>query len=184
VLTPIGELILDSIDAYYLLIHPCFPVLPPPPTLDQSTEHGSTADEIVVARPDSPLIHALATLLALVPKRSEHAHAARHDYAESCSELALRAIDRDMDASGALTRRRFHENVPVELESTIASFIVAVYEYNYRGSMMRARTRMASVFTMAMDLGLHDIDVEITTDSECKQRAWFMIVRYCNCLIA
>ena len=176
-------LILGSLDAYYLLIHPCFPILPPPPTIDQGTEHGSTADEIVVTRSDSPLVHALATLLALVPKRSGDAHAARHDCAESCSELALRAIDRDMDASRALTRRRFHQNVPVELEGTIASFLVAVYEYNYRGTMMRARTRMASVITMAMDLGLHDIDVEMTTDSECKRRAWSMIVGHSDCLV-
>lgn len=81
-----------------------------------------------------------------------------------------------MDASGALTRRRFHADVPVSLENTIAGLLVAVYEYNYRGSMMRARTRMASVITMAMDLGLHDIDVANTTDSESKRRAWSMIV--------
>jgi len=177
-------LIFNSLDAYYLLVHPCFPVLPPPSALNQGTEPGSTVQETVVAHSESPLVHALATLLALVPKRAEYTHAARHDCAEHCSELALRAIDRDMDAAGVFTRRRFHKDVPVYLESTIASFLVAVYEYNYRGSMMRARTRMASVITMAMDLGLHDIDVETTTDSECKQRAWSMIVSASNCLVA
>lgn len=105
-----------------------------------------------------------------------HDRAARHDYAEHCSDLALRAIDRDMDASGPLSRSRLHRDVPVLLESTIAGLLVAVYEYSYRGSMMRARTRMASVITMAMDLGLHDIDLNIGADIECKQRAWSMIV--------
>jgi hypothetical protein len=169
-------LIFYSLDAYYLLIHPCFPVLPPPLAIDQGTEHVTTAHEADVAHSESPLVHAIATILALVPKTAEHAHAARYEFAEHCSTLALRAIDRDMDASGALTRRRVHDNVPVYLESTLASFLVAVYEYNYRGSMMRARTRMASVITMAMDLGLQDIDAEVTIDSECKRRAWFMIV--------
>lgn len=91
-------LILHSLDAYYLLIHPCFPVLPPPPS--KSTEHDSAAHETDIARSESPLVHAVATLLALVPKKAEHAHAARHDCAEHYSELAVRAIDRDMDASG------------------------------------------------------------------------------------
>lgn len=85
-----------------------------------------------------------------------------------------------MDATGPLTRHRFHQDVPVHLESMIASFMIAVFEYNYRGSMMRARTRMASVIIMAMDLGLHDINIEITTDSECKQRIWSMIVSRFN----
>ncbi|KAJ4337085.1 hypothetical protein N0V87_004938 [Didymella glomerata] len=33
---------------------------------------------------------------------------------------------------------------------------------------------------MAMDLGLQDIDAEVTIDSECKRRAWFMILFFAN----
>jgi hypothetical protein len=129
--------------------------------------------------PESPLVHALAALVTLVPKGVRNGYAARtarHDYAEHLSNMTLKAIDRDMDSAGPPTRSRFHQDVPVRLESTIAALLVAVYEYNYRGSMMRARTRMASVITMAMDLGLHDVSLESATDLECKKRLWSMIV--------
>ncbi|KAF3035339.1 hypothetical protein E8E12_006560 [Didymella heteroderae] len=170
----------EGLDAYYLLIHPCYPVLPPPAATDQRKEHLPAAQETGVAQSESPLVHAIATLVVLVPKKADHARAARLDFAEHCSDMATRAIDQDMDSSGPLMRRRLHENVPVYLESTIASFLVAVYEYNYRGRMMKARTRMASVITMAMDLGLHNINVQNTTDSECKRRAWAMILFFAN----
>ncbi|KAF1931243.1 uncharacterized protein M421DRAFT_342453 [Didymella exigua CBS 183.55] len=166
------------IDAYYLLIHPCYPVLPPPVATIADKEQAQSVQEPEFTR--SPLAHAIAALVALVPKGTCRDRIARHDYAEHCSDLALRAIDWDMDAPEPLLRNRFHHDVPVHLESTIANFLVAVYEYNYRGSMMRARTRMASVITMAMDLGLHGINIDTTADSECKRRAWSMILFFAN----
>lgn len=35
---------------------------------------------------------------------------------------------------------------------------------------------MASVITMAIDLGLHNVGQETTTYSGCKQRIWAIIV--------
>ena len=169
----------DSVDAYYLLIHPCFPVLPPPAASSPGEEQAQLLDDGTAFAQDSPLLQAINTLVALVPKSSENsdaARAARHDYAGHCSDLTLKAIDRDMDSVEPLARSRFHQDVPVHLESTLAALLVAVYEYSYRGSMMRARTRMASVITMAMDLRLHDVGLESTSDLVCKQRLWAMIV--------
>lgn len=169
----------DSLDAYYLLIHPGLPILPPPNTAAPSQQPAEESNHYCS---DSPLLHAVAALIALIPIRAEHgciavnARAARHEYAEHCSRLALRCIDSDMDASGPLTRSQFHQDVPVHLESTIANLLIAMYEYNYRGAMMRARTRTASVITMAVDLGLHDVGSGSPLDSECKQRTWSMIV--------
>ncbi|KAH6621835.1 hypothetical protein C7974DRAFT_211855 [Boeremia exigua] len=173
------------LDAYYLLIHPDLPILPPPTTtLDQL--QAQTAQEGDCLNSESPLLHAIATLVALVPKNAEYgyssmdARSARNDYAEQCSRSALRCIDSDMDTSGPLTRSRFHQDVPVNLESTIANLLVAMYEYNYRGAMMRARTRTASVITMAVDLGLHDVGSGSPLDSECKKRTWAMILFFAN----
>lgn len=171
-----------SLDAYYLLIHPGFPILPPSTINLPGQQQASTAIESAQYCSDSPLLHAIATLVALVPKGAEHgntrvhAQAARYEYAEFCSRSALKCIDDDMDSSGSLIRDRFHQDVPTYLESTLANLLVAVYEYNYRGAMMRARTRTASVVTMAIDLGLHDTGSGSPLDSECKSRTWSMIV--------
>jgi hypothetical protein len=131
----------------------------------------------------SPLFPAITALTVLIPNGAVNRctaiqdRAARHHHAEHYCGLALASIDRDMDASEPLTRSRLHPEVPVQLESTIANFIVALYEYNYRGTMMRARTRMASVITMAIDLGLHDVGQETSSGFGCKKRIWAIIVR-------
>ena len=173
----------DRLDAYYLLIHPQFPVLPPSPDrLPDEYGLGSPVSHAIDSHV-SPLIPAITALTVLVPKRAVlrctavQERVARRYHAERCCGLALAGIDRDMDTSEPLARSRLHPEVPVHLESTIANFIIALYEYNYRGTMMRARTRMASVITMAIDLGLHDAGQEISSDSGCKKRIWAMIVR-------
>lgn len=146
------------------MIHPQFPVLPPSPDrLPDEYGLGSPLSHAIDSHV-SPLIPAITALTVLIPKRAVlrctavQERVARRYHAERCCGLALAGIDRDMDASEPLARSRLHPEVPVHLESTIANFIVALYEYNYRGTMMRARTRMASVITMAIDLGLHDLD--------------------------
>lgn len=174
-------LMTDRLDAYYILIHPAFPILPSAPKRLPDDRKAHPIQENITVGQESPLSHAIAVLVALIPKSVVNgcsliqARVARHDYAEHCCGLALANIDRDLDAPEPLTRSRFHRDVPVQLESTIASFLVAVYEYSYRGTMMKARTRMASVITMAMDLGLHNINQGIISDFECKQRLWSMI---------
>lgn len=100
----------------------------------------------------------------------------RHELAGDCSDLALKCTDLDMYASSTPTRNRFHPDLPVCLEGTLATLLVAVYEYCYRGSLMKARARMASAITMAMDQGLHNVESGDTTASECKRRSWSMIV--------
>jgi hypothetical protein len=173
----------DRLDAYYLLIHPQFPILPPLP--DRPPDGHDLSSPVVHAIDChvSPLFPAITALIVLIPKKAinrrttNQDRAALHYHAERCCGLALARIDHDMDASEPLTRSRLHPEVPVYLESTIANFVVALYEYNYRGTMMRARTRMASVITMAIDLGLHDVGQETSSNSGCKKRIWAMIVR-------
>ena len=171
------------------MIHPQFPVLPPSPDR-LPDEHG--LGSLVVHAIDShvsPLFPALTALAVLVPKSAVNRcsaiqeRSARRRHAERCCGLALAGIDRDMDASEPLTRNRLHPEVPVHLESTIANFIVALYDYNCCGTMMRACTRMASVITMAIDLGLHDAGQETLSDSGCKKRIWTMIVRVSRSIV-
>ncbi|KZM24950.1 hypothetical protein ST47_g3899 [Ascochyta rabiei] len=157
---------------------------------DVSDRHCQQPDRLVEEGhafcPESPLLHAIAALVGLISAKDEDEYAAirdratRQEYAELCSELALKGIDRDIDVSGPLSRSRVHDSVPVSLESTIATLLVAVYEYCYRGSLMRARTRMATAITLATDQGLHDTGPEQTTDSECERRTWSMICFFAN----
>jgi hypothetical protein len=171
-----------SLDTYYSFLHPCFPILPPPVTAfpsDQSI-YGNESGEVHCS--ESPLSYAVAGLVAIGPKSFEdryttiNSRAARYENAEHYIQLALRSIDRDMDSTGSPARNRFHPGVPVHLEVILATLLVAVYEYCYRGKLTRARTRMASVIIMAMDQRLHDITLEVSNDLACYQRTWSMIV--------
>lgn len=170
------------LDAYYMLIHPHFPILPPStPRLHDEPSTPPTQDSTLV-RKESPLFHAIAAFVALIPCKTSHDAVAsqsrtiRHRYAEYCCGLALASVDRDMDALEPLTRTRFHYAVPVRFEGMVSTFLVAVFEYSYRGAMMRARTRMASVITMALDLGLQDAPPGTGGDLEYKRGVWSMIV--------
>lgn len=179
-------------DAYYVFIHPYYPVLPPPEHLPVSNRplHGESAFQ-----PSGPLSLAMAALLVLIPhpdekdpSRPEYVKL-RRDTAHAYARSALEAVEVDTellasfnDPSTALSdgvpqldREPLHPYVPVYLESVIALVMLSVYEYAQRGNINKMRNRAGQALTAAMSISLHET-VEEDQFSEAKRRAWWMTV--------
>ena len=185
---------LTSLDAYYVFIHPYYPILPPPerlPVYNRPLREKSTF------QPSNPLGLAIAALLALIPhpdekdpSRAEYVKL-RRDYAHSYAQSALEAVEVDSellsssnDPSSALSdgvprfdRDPFHSRVPVCLEGVLALDLLSVYEYAQRGNINKMRNRVGQALTTAMGISLHET-IEEDEFAESKQRAWWMTV--CN----
>ena len=183
---------LISLDAYYVFIHPYYPILPPPerlPVYNRPLREKSTF------QPSNPLGLAIAALLALIPhpderdpSRAEYVKL-RRDYAHSYAQSALEAVEVDSellssssDPSSALSdgiprfdRDPFHPRVPVCLEGVLALVLLSVYEYAQRGNINKMRNRAGQALTTAMGISLHET-VEEDEFAEAKRRAWWMTV--------
>lgn len=200
------SLTVDSLNAYYVFIHPYFPVLPPPvssPVVDRPSfrsrdehrgDHGSNASNGF--EPSSPITLAISTILALVPHPDDEDSANpesilyRRKSAQSFAESTVESIeieseilDSDSSPSRALTsssptarRGHFHPNVPVEIESIIALLILSIYEYAQRGNISKMRTRAGQALISAMDMSLHSHGDNDGQFAEAKRRAWWMCV--------
>ncbi|KAK1953515.1 hypothetical protein LY78DRAFT_473370 [Colletotrichum sublineola] len=185
------------LDAYYIFIHPYFPILPPPTGLpiDQAVPHfqndtDSFADEY---QPSTPLTLAISAILALIPCANDTNHlnkdsvVFRRRYAQFLAQSAVESIeleseipDSSVEPPKALnespedfTREQLHPGVPVELESIIALDILSVYEYAQRGNLKKMRTRAGQALVSAMSLSLHTC-TEDGEFSEAKRRVWWM----------
>ena len=200
------RLTLDSLNAYYVFIHPYFPVLPPPvssPVVDRPLfrprdEHregdGNNASNDF--EPSSPITLAISAILALIPhphdedsSNSEsilYRRKSAHSFAESTLEsieIESEILDSDSSPSRALTgssptarRDSFHPNLPVEIESIIALLILCVYEYAQRGNISKMRIRAGQALISAMDISLHSQGDNDGQFAEAKRRAWWMCV--------
>lgn len=194
----------DLLNAYYVFIHPYFPVLPPPvsiPVVDRPSsrprdEHrkGHRSNVRSDFEPSSPITLAISTILALVPHHDDEDPANhesvlyRRKFAQSFAESTMESIeieseilDSDSSPSRALTgssptarRGSFHPNVPVEIESVIALLILSIYEYAQRGNISKMRTRAGQALISAMDMSLHSQGDNEGEFAEAKRRAWWM----------
>lgn len=180
------------LDAYYVFIHPYYPILPPPerlPVCNRPLRQKQTF------QPSTPLGLALAALLALIPYPDEK-DPSRPDYvklrrecAHTFAQSALEAVEVDSelvnsssDPASALSdgipqldREPFHPYVPVCLESVLALVLLSVYEYGQRGNINKMRNRAGQALTAAMSISLHET-VEEDEFVEAKRRAWWMTV--------
>lgn len=183
-------------DAYYVFIHPYYPVLPPPERLP-ICNHPLTSDRTSFFQPTTPLSLAISALLVLIPHPHEQGDPSRldyvrlrRDYAHSFAQSALEAIEADSellesasDPSNALSegapvrlnRQPFHPRVPVNLESVLALVLLSVYEYAQRGNMAKMRNRAGQALTAAMSMSLHE-SLEEDEFAEARRRAWWMTV--------
>ncbi|KAI0872957.1 hypothetical protein GGS24DRAFT_491136 [Hypoxylon argillaceum] len=184
------------LNAYYIWIHPYFPILPPPeqvPSLDQPfalSEHQSDGFQ----EPGSAISLAISAILALIPcpldpnPSSEGSILWRRTYSQFLAKAALESIENEnerpessIDPSKALDdsddemfREKFHSSVPLELESIIALDLLSVYEYAQRGNLKKMRARAGAALVAAMSLFLHtrnDVEDEY---SEARRRVWWM----------
>jgi hypothetical protein len=187
-----------SLDAYYVFIHPYFPILPPPSAVptDRSVprlqDHANEFQDGF--EPSSPVSLAISALLALIPcpddvhHQSEESIIFRRKYAQYLATTALESIEmeneipdssvepqRALESGEIASRLPFHPDVPLELESIIALNLLSVYEYAQRGNLKKMQNRASQAFVSAMNLSLHN-DTEDGEFAEAKRRTWWMTV--------
>ncbi|KAI0486299.1 hypothetical protein F4859DRAFT_364117 [Xylaria cf. heliscus] len=184
------------LNAYYIWIHPYFPILPPPeqvPAPDQplvlAENQGDNFQE-----PFSAISLALSAILALVPSpldpnpSSEESVRWRRTYSQFLAKTALESIENESerpessvdpskaldDDDGEVFREQFHPAVPLELESIIALDLLSVYEYAQRGNLKKMRARSGAALVAAMSLFLHTRNDVEDRYSEARRRVWWM----------
>ncbi|KAJ8116429.1 hypothetical protein ONZ43_g4440 [Nemania bipapillata] len=165
------------LNAYYIWIHPYFPILPPPeqvPLIDQP--FALSENQTLIPCPLDP------------NPSSEGSIRWRRTYSQFLAKAALESIENEserpessIDPSKALDdsddemfREKFHPSVPLELESIIALDLLSVYEYAQRGNLKKMRARSGAALVAAMSLFLHtrnDVEDEY---SEARRRVWWM----------
>lgn len=180
------------LNAYYIFIHPYFPILPPPPT---TLEVDDPASESKGFQPGSPLAMALLAILLLIPHPndlfadSDESVCQRRQEAHSYSQMAMESVEMETEllesatspsaaleySRPSLRRERFHPAVPTELESLLAHIVLSIYEYAQRGNLAKMRNRASQAYDAAVRLGLHDTsDLPLDECTESRRRAWWM----------
>ncbi|KAJ6102551.1 hypothetical protein N7486_004978 [Penicillium sp. IBT 16267x] len=195
----------DILNAYYIYMHPYFPLLPPSPNPqyeDRSTffQPSKQFDEpkktYLPYWPASSLSLALSAILVLIPpipdssSMNEPAVLLRRSYAQLFAQAALASVEREIDelspassiniigARPSQEQSVLHAKVPLQLDPILALVVLAMYEYCQRGNVSRMRARVNHAVATAMDLSLHDLGSSSTEYSEAQRRAWWMIVSY------
>ncbi|RYC55267.1 hypothetical protein CHU98_g10943 [Xylaria longipes] len=184
------------LNAYYIWIHPYFPILPPPeqvPAPDQPLALAENQSD-GFQEPFSAISLAISAILALIPSpldpnpSSEESVRWRRTYSQFLAKASLESIENESerpessinpskalnDADSEVFREQFHPRVPLELESIIALDLLSIYEYAQRGNLKKMRARSGAALVAAMSLFLHtknDIEDEY---SEARRRVWWM----------
>ncbi|KAF2791332.1 hypothetical protein K505DRAFT_376850 [Melanomma pulvis-pyrius CBS 109.77] len=181
------------LNAYYIFIHPYFPVLPPPksPLQDDNPIMGTKC----TFQPSSPISLAISAILALIPCTTsplsdlESSRLFRRDQAQLFAELAMESIEIESEVLQstscpaealsssplAFQRRPFHPDAPIELESILALLILSIYEYAQRGNLTKMRNRASQALDAAMRISLHETSSSVGDPfQESKSRAWWM----------
>ncbi|ROV96097.1 hypothetical protein VSDG_05056 [Cytospora chrysosperma] len=195
--TPTQAVPMVSLDAYYVFIHPYFPILPPPDHIpvDQPVPRLQNQFDVWEEgfEPSSPITLAISAILALIPcpedvdHQSHDSRVFRRKYAQYFAQSAFETIEKDDDIPDSAVepskplsedhdhnfRKPFHPGLPVELESIVALDILSVYEYCQRGNLKKMQSRAGQALINAMDLGLHMSKVE-DEFSEARRRVWWM----------
>lgn len=194
----------DILGAYYVYIHPYFPVLPPP-FLHQAIDkletglrgpndilfHSKSNPQFQTA---SPMTLAISTLLSLIPHPDDPNPASpesillRRNQAQVFAQMAIDSVELEnemiesiLDPGDALSsqhthiyRTQIHPQVRLEAESTIALLLLCTYEYSERGNISKMRKRCGQALISAMDLGLHSKNTEVYDYAESDRRIWWM----------
>ncbi|KAJ5697660.1 hypothetical protein N7488_011344 [Penicillium malachiteum] len=192
----------DILNAYYIYMHPYFPLLPSsltPVYEDRGTNILPLKPEAKPERfdlpywPNSSLSLALSAILVLIPAFSdptpmhEKSILQRRSYAQLFAHAALSSAERGIDelspassinvigASVSQEQSPLHPQVPLQLDPILALVVLATYEYCQRGNVSRMRARINNAITTAMDISLHNLGSTTTEFSEAQRRAWWMI---------
>ncbi len=186
----------SSLNAYYIWIHPYFPILPPPeqvPTPDQPLALAENQSD-GFQEPVSAISLAISAILALIPypldsnPSGEESIRWRRTYSQFLAKAALESIENESerpessvapsraldDSDEEMFREKFHPRVPLELESIIALDLLSVYEYAQRGNLKKMRARAGAALVAAMSLFLHTRNEIEDEYSEARRRVWWM----------
>ncbi|KAJ5107023.1 hypothetical protein N7456_003698 [Penicillium angulare] len=190
----------DILNAYYIYMHPYFPLLPPSPNPvyeDRSTHFQQSNKTLEPHRADLPywpissLGLALSAIIVLIPPfhqstRNDAAVLMRRSYAQFFAQAAISSLEKELDdispasnigtmgASFSQERSPFHPQVPRQLGPILALVVLAIYEHTQRGNVSRMRARVNNAVTTAMDISLHNLDSTETEFSDAQRRAWWM----------
>ncbi|KAI2618788.1 hypothetical protein GGR54DRAFT_142717 [Hypoxylon sp. NC1633] len=184
------------LNAYYIWIHPYFPILPPPetpPVVDQVVPLLETQRD-KFEEPSSAVSLAISAILALIPCPQDRGPLEpdsirwRRAYSQFLAKAALESIESETerpessveppkaldDSDEEVFREKFHSQVPLELESIIALNLLSVYEYAQRGNLKKTRARVGAALVAATSLGLHMRNEVEDEYEEARRRTWWM----------
>jgi hypothetical protein len=187
---------MTSLNAYYIWIHPYFPIFPPPEchVLPDDATPLFQSRPMDIDESSSPVALAISAILALVPcsedtnPLSEESVLFRRKYAQFLAQSAFESTEIESErpessvepsralegSDDELSREPFHRRVPVELESIIALDLLSVYEYAQRGNLKRMKNRASGALMLAMHQHLHVHRDEEDEFSEARRRTWWM----------
>jgi hypothetical protein len=172
-----------SLDAYYRLIHPVFPILPPP--IDRSVALTSPSD--AAYSPSSPLILSLLSILFAIQQPASNTGSSpgltlANSFAQRATEACESLSDRPSAESPSSALSSFHPEVPAELETPLAFCVLSLFQYLYCGNIEEMTRYAERAVDTAVRLSLHrkpfrDGDFL----AEAKTRAWWMAVSCYMC---
>jgi hypothetical protein len=192
------------LNAYYIWLHPYFPILPPAQSSHLKDNpclwFPKSSEPILESL--SPTALAISAILALISHPGdptpfeEDSITARREASHLFAKRTLERIETDseipsssispaqalLDGDSYISRSAFHPCVPIELETVVALSILSVYEYAQRGNISKMRDRAGQALIRAMDLSLHDRGTEIDVYAEARRRVWWMTVSFLEIL--
>ncbi|PWY93050.1 Zn(II)2Cys6 transcription factor [Aspergillus sclerotioniger CBS 115572] len=180
----------DLINAYYVFIHPYFPLLPPPAL----PQYEDRFEKLRIRSPDanasrlpywptSSLGLALAAMLALIPPPGD-VHAAdgeavtlRRSYADLYARSALESSEDSLESSSPIDLAKgpqstLHPGIPRKMEPVLALGLLSMYECCQRRNIAKMRIRANQALTMAMDLSLHTQKSPTDCFDACRRCWW------------
>jgi hypothetical protein len=166
------------LDAYYIWLHPYFPILPPAissqPKDDPHLWFPQSSEPAFESL--SPAALAISAILALIPHPEETAPLESIETDSEIPNSSISPAQALLDEHACISRPAFHPCVPLDLESVIALNILSVYEYAQRGNIAKTRDRAGQALMRAMDMSLHDRGTELDFYTEARRRTWWMTV--------
>ncbi|KXH28829.1 hypothetical protein CSIM01_03479 [Colletotrichum simmondsii] len=162
------------IEAYYRLLHPVFPLLPPPVGLEQLPSSSS---------PISPLILALRALLMHVHQDgagcdiNDERLGDRSAVSSSLAQHALETIETTVlgvVSVQPMWASSVHPNVPIEAEAPLACCALSLYQYLHHGNLQKMEVLANKGLNLSKRM-LESHDASAPGEfSESIRRAWWM----------
>ncbi|KAK2469232.1 hypothetical protein H9L39_19213 [Fusarium oxysporum f. sp. albedinis] len=180
----------DVIRAYYELIHPAFPILPPP--VEDSPENTNHVSEPWAPKgqlfpdyePSSPLILSLLSVLTLLPHANNEqalekdSRECRATFAQALAQSAVEAIEigapPNQPTGSFLSPSAYHPNVPTKLEAPLAYCVLSLYQYLHRGDMAEMVHLANEAYDACVHLSLHQFNEDGSIFAEAVRRTWWM----------